>query len=352
MVNCFYVLLAMLLFGVMPLAGCQQRPTPKASVEQLHVMVSIAPQKYFVERIGNGYVIVNVMVPPGAEPHTFEPKPAQLKALSHSSAYMRIRIDFESAWMGKIKAANPKMLVVDTTQGIERMPTTAGYQEGGKARTDKSDNLDPHIWLSPPLVRIQAQTIANALMQLDTKHKQVYQANLERFVADIDTLDADIRKSLQGVKHRKFIVFHPSWGYFARDYGLEMIPIQIGGQEPRAAELATLITKAKTEDIKVVFAEPEFSTQSAETIAREIGGEVLLLNPLSPDWLNNLRTVADTFAKVLNQDRRIQNSEVRSQESGDRRQKTEVLGSLHPTPYTLHPTPYTLFITHPSPLTL
>jgi zinc transport system substrate-binding protein len=315
MVNRFYVLLAMLLFGAMPLAGCQQRPTPKTSVEQLHVMVSIAPQKYFVERIGNGYVTVNVMVPPGAEPHTFEPKPAQLKALSHSSAYMRIRIDFESAWMDKIEAANPKMLVVDTTQGIKRMPMTAGYQEEGEqTHTDKGENFDPHIWLSPPLVKVQAQTIANALVQLDAKHKQVYQANLERFLAEIDTLDADIRKALQGA-NRKFIVFHPSWGYFARDYGLEMIPIQVGGQEPSAAELGALITKAKKEGIKVVFAEPEFSTQSADTIAREIGGEVLLLNPLSPDWLNNLRTVANTFAKVLSQDRRIQNSEFRSRNS-------------------------------------
>lgn len=174
-------------------------------------------------------------------------------------------------------------------------------------------------------------------MQLDAKHKQVYQANLERFVADIDTLDADIRKSLQGVKHRKFIVFHPSWGYFARDYTLEMIPIQVGGQEPSAAELGALITKAKQEGIKVVFAEPEFSTQSADTIAREIGGEVLLLNPLSPDWLNNLRTVANTFTKVLNQGRRIQKSEVRSQESG----------------VTLHSTPCSSLLTpHPSTLTV
>ena len=318
MVNRFYVLLAMLLLGLMPLAGCQQRPIHKNSIEQLHVMVSIAPQKYFVERIGNEYVTVNMMVPPGAEPHTFEPKPAQLKALSHSSAYMRIRIDFESAWMDKIKAANPKMLIVDTTQGIQRMPMTADYHEEGKAHTDQGENLDPHIWLSPPLVKVQARTIANALIQLDAKHKQVYQANLERFLADIDTLDADVREALEGVKNRKFIVFHPSWGYFARDYGLEMIPIQVGGQEPSAAELGALITKAQQEGIKVVFAEPEFSTQSADTIAREIGGQVLLLNPLSSDWLNNLRTVANTFAKVLSQGRRIHNSEFRSQKSGVR----------------------------------
>jgi zinc transport system substrate-binding protein len=97
------------------------------------------------------------------------------------------------------------------------------------------------------------------------------------------------------------MVFHPAWGYFARDYGLEMIPVEIGGQEPSAAELAALVAEAQEEDIKVVFAQPEFSTRAAETIAYEIGGQVLLISPLAPDWLDSLRHVADTFAEVLSQ---------------------------------------------------
>jgi zinc transport system substrate-binding protein len=268
-------------------------------------MVSIAPQKYFVERIGNGYVNVTVMVPPGAEPHTFEPKPEQLKALSQADAYLRIRIDFEDAWMDKIRATNPKMLIVDTTQGIQRLPMAAGQQEEGAGHAEEGENLDPHIWLSPALVKIQAQTIYNALVQLDAPHQTIYQTNLEQFLADINTLDKDIRQSLKGVKSRKFIVFHPGWGYFARDYGLEMIPIEVGGQEPSAAELANLVTQAKQENIRVVFAEPQFSQQAAETIAKEIGGEVLLIDPLSPDWLDNLRQVSDTFTRVLSQSRML-----------------------------------------------
>jgi zinc transport system substrate-binding protein len=160
--------------------------------------------------------------------------------------------------------------------------------------------LDPHIWLSPELAKVQARNIADALAKLDPAHDDEYRANLAAFIADIDELEADIKGTLAEADSDKFIVFHPAWGYFARDFGLEMIPIEIGGQEPSAQELAYLIAEAKEEGIRVVFAQPEFSTEDAETIAREIGGEVLLVSPLAEDWLSNLTRVADTFAEVLN----------------------------------------------------
>lgn len=296
------VIPVLLMLGLLSVVGCAQRSTAPPKPQKLQVTVSIPPQKYFVERIGNGYVTVNVMVPPGAEPHTFEPKPEQLKAISRSSAYLRIQMDFEQAWMDKFIAANPKMLIVDTTQGIQRLPLAGGLQ--GQEKTSAahpSENLDPHIWLSPRLVKVQAQTIYTTLAQLDPTHKAAYQANLQQFLSDIDALDQEIHTTLKGVKNRKFIVFHPSWGYFARDYQLEQIPIEVGGQEPSAAELAALIVRAKQDQIKVVFAEPQFSQKTADTIAKEIGGEVLLIDPLSPNWATNLRTVAQTFSRVLSQ---------------------------------------------------
>lgn len=293
----FYAMTLTVMMGIISLGGCRQSSPTTPTSDKLQVMVSIAPQKYFVEKIGNGYVNVDVMVPAGAEPHTFEPKPQQLKALSRAELYLRIRIDFEEAWMDKIKTANPKMQIVDTTQGIQRLPMST---ERG---TGDTGNVDPHIWLSPSLVKTQARTIYTALTQRDPQHQAIYQANLDRFLTDINLLDRDIRRSLQGVKNRKFIVFHPSWGYFARDYDLTMIPIEAGGQEPSAAELAQLIREAKRDSIKVVFAEPQFSQQTADTISKQIGGEVLLIDPLAPDWLNNLRQVSKTFSKVLSQDR-------------------------------------------------
>ena len=304
MADRLYVFLVALLLGVVSLAGCRQSQTLKSTSEKLQIMVSIAPQKYFVERIGGDYVTANAMVPSGAEPHTFEPKPEQLRKLSQVNAYIRIRVDFEEAWMNKFAGVNPNMLIVDTTEGIERMPMTAhDHEEGEERHAGEGENLDPHIWLSPRLVKVQARRIYDALLQLDSDREIVYKQNLERFLADIDKLDADIRKTLAGMHNRKFIVFHPAWGYFARDYGLEMIPVEVGGTEPSAAELAALITEAKQDKIRVIFAEPQFSKKAAETIASEIGAEVLFIDPLSPNWLDNLRNVVNTFAKVLSQGR-------------------------------------------------
>ena len=266
------------------LAGCGQNATPAAPAA-LHVTVSILPQRYFVERVGGEYVAVNVMVEPGASPATYEPLPEQLRALSVADVYFSIGVPFENAWLERFASVNENLLFVDTTQGIERL--------------GEPGNPDPHIWLSPALVKVQAQTIYETLAQLDPAHQGAYQANLKSFLADIDALDADIRETLIGVENRKFMVFHPSWGYFARDYGLEQLPVEVGGQEPSAAELAALVAGAKQEGIKVIFAQPEFSTRSAETLAQEIGGEVLLISPLAPDWLDNLRRVAETFAENM-----------------------------------------------------
>ena len=281
----------LLLLGLL-LAGCGDEPDAQA--DALQVTVSIVPQQYFLERIGGDRVSVNVMVLPGENPATYEPKPEQLKALSKSAVYFRVGVAFENAWMDRIRAANQDMLIVDTRQGIGLLPIAAHDDHG-----EGEGNLDPHIWLSPDLVRVQARTIRDALVQVDPDHQDAYEANLVAFEAALDGLKTDIAQELAGVTHRKFMVFHPSWGYFAKDFGLEMVPIEIGGQEPSAAELAELISEAQSEDIKVIFAQPEFSTRPAETIAKQIGGKVLLISPLAYDWENNLRSVADTFGQVL-----------------------------------------------------
>ncbi|GAB4302112.1 MAG: zinc ABC transporter substrate-binding protein [Oscillatoriaceae cyanobacterium] len=316
-------LVAVTLLGlaVMPLGGCRSvaptvpteatasMPDTSTSREKVQVTVSIPPQKYFVERIGGDRVTVNVMVEPGANPHTYEPKPQQLKMLAASKAYFRIGVEFESAWMDRIKAANRSLQVVDTAEGVELLPMVAHHHhedeagehhEGEKAETDGGpETTDPHIWLSPPLVKQQAEKVYGVLVKLDPNGESVYQANLDKFIADIDALDRDIRSTLAGVKTRKFMVFHPSWAYFAKAYNLEMIPIEVGGTEPSAAELGQLIERAKKDGIKVIFAQPEFSTKSAKTIAQAIGGEVILLDTLTPDWLENMRHVTDKLARVM-----------------------------------------------------
>ena len=273
-------------------------PVTAQDDDALQVTVSILPQQYFVERIGGDRVAVNVMVEPGESPGTYEPTAQQLTALSESAAYFSIDVPFERAWLDRIADANPDMLMVDTTHGIQRV----GIGDHGVDLPDGYEtppNADPHIWLSPVLVAQQADTIYQFLAALDPANRDFYRENLDAFLADIAMLQDDIRATLEGVESRNFIVFHPAWGYFADDFDLTMIPVEVGGQEPSASELADVIRQAQDLNATVVFAQPEFSTTAAETIASQIGGEVMLISPLNPNWLENMQNVAATFADVL-----------------------------------------------------
>jgi zinc transport system substrate-binding protein len=305
------MLLGMVILAL--LAGCALTPAaPGAEGEAadvLHVTVSVPPQQYFVERIGGSRVRVTSMVPAGTEPHTYEPSAAQMRALSQADLYLTIGEGFEQTWMDRFRSINPDMQVVATHAGIERVPEVDHGHEDGAPEDDEHEDddehendertLDPHIWVAPRLVAVQAQTIHAAIVALDPAHQAEYDTNLAAFLADIETLDAEIRASLDGAPRRRFIVFHPAWGYFARDYGLEQIPVEVGGQEPSASELAEVIRLAREEGIRVILAQPEFSTVAAETIAHEIDGEVLLVSPLAQDWLDNMRRVQQAFATAL-----------------------------------------------------
>lgn len=271
----------------------------------LQVTVSIVPQEYFVKRIGGDRVSVNAMIQPGTDPHTYEPKPEQLKTTARSQAYFKIGVSLEDAWKDRLNSVNQQMLIVDTSQGVDKIPLTAEHnhdhdhdhnhdQDHAKAKTEQAgkNTLDPHIWLSPKRVKAQAETIYQTLAQLDPGQEAIYRANFEKFSQELDALDQEIRQNLAGIKNKKFMVFHPEWGYFAQDYGLEMIAIEIDGNEPSAAQLSQLIKQAKKENIKVIFTQPEFSQKSAETIAREIGGQVIPISAFDENWSENLRQVS------------------------------------------------------------
>jgi zinc transport system substrate-binding protein len=276
---------------------------PALAADPLPVFVSINPQKYFVQQIGKDLVSIQVLVPPGASPATYEPKPRQMADLSKTKTYFAIGVPFENAWLDKIAAANPDMTVVHTDDGIEKIPMASHRHdaEGAhhEAGTHEHRGLDPHIWLSPPLVKIQAGTIMNTLQKLDPSHRAEYQNNYRQFVAQIDELHNELKMVFENEQGLQFMVFHPSWGYFAQAYGLRQMPVEIEGKDPKPAQLKALIEHAKEEGIKVIFVQPQFSTKSAQLVAREIGGQVAVANPLAGDWLANLRDVAQKFKAAL-----------------------------------------------------
>jgi zinc transport system substrate-binding protein len=276
--------------------------------ERIPVFVSIAPQKFFVQQIGKDLVDVQVMVSPGASPATYEPKPSQMAALATSKVYFAIGVPFEDVWLPKIASANPEMKVVHTDRGITRIPmATLAHHEGGSEQRAKDKpvghtghgRLDPHIWLSPPLVKIQARTILAALEEIDPGHKDFYAANFRQFSTAIDRLDTELRQIFAGKQGLRFMVFHPSWGYFAQAYALIQVPIEIEGKNPKPTQLKDLIEHARENGIRMVFVQPQFSSRSAALVAREIGGQVAFADPLSENWIANLRQVAVKFKTAL-----------------------------------------------------
>ncbi len=267
---------------------------------RIKVFVSILPQAYFVERVGGEHVDVSVMVGPGQSPATYEPRPKQMAELNKARLYFRIGVPFENVWMERISTANPTMPVIDTRRGIELLSMKAHHRHDDEAHHHHGDGMkDPHIWLSPRLVKIQAETMCAALTAEDLVYRSYYESNLRAFQADLDQLDSEISEILKPIKTRKFMVFHPALGYVARDYVLEEIPIQRHGKEPSAKILADLIEQAKEEGIKVVFVQQQFGHASAEMMARAIGGKVVYIDPLAKDYLENMRKIAETFVKVM-----------------------------------------------------
>ncbi|MBN1907150.1 MAG: zinc ABC transporter substrate-binding protein [Deltaproteobacteria bacterium] len=269
------------------------------------IFVTIEPQRYFVQQIGGDFVDCQVMVPTGADAHTYEPKPRQMAALSGARLYFATGIEFEEANLDKIISINPTIKVVHIDEGIKKIPMKSHHHEGdrhseaGKEARHEKRSLDPHIWLSPPLVKIQAASILKGLNEIDPAHKDEYEANYKNFISSVEQLDAELKALFKEKSGMKFIVFHPAWGYFAENYGLEQVPVEIEGKEPKPAQLKELISHARENNIKVIFAQPQFSVKSAKVVASEIGGEVIFADPMAYEWLTNLRNVADKFREAL-----------------------------------------------------
>ena len=279
------------------------------------VSVSILPQQYFVKQIAGDAVEVNVMVGKGADPHTYEPKPKQMTALEKSDLYFAIGIEFEEAWLPKFQKSYPNLKIVKTDAGVEKIKFEGHHEHADHdhhdAKHEHADHdakhehkhehaghdhhdhehhhgeFDPHIWLDPVSVKVQAKNIAAALSEKYPENKALFEANLAKFEARLDKLDGFIKSTLSNVKNREFIVYHPSWGYFAKRYDLEQIAIEVEGKEP------------KEHGVKVIFVAPQFSKKAAQTIAKESGASVVEIDQLPLDWDAELRKTAQILSKSL-----------------------------------------------------
>jgi len=221
-----------------------------------------------------------------------------MRTLSRSILYFQNgNIPIETNWVKRVAESEPSITLVDTSKGIELIPGT--NEEDGK-KHDHS-GFDPHTWLSPKNVKIIVQKIYQAVMKMEKNpaNRQTYEKNYLRFISDIDTLDREFSSLLAPYKNRKFMVFHPAWGYFARDYHVQQLPIEVEGKSPSMADFREAIDIAKKENIHIIFIQKQTDTHVARAVADEINGQVVVLDPLSEDWFKNMKQIAVTLSQTL-----------------------------------------------------
>lgn len=281
----------LLIPALLMISSCNQGGNERNSQTSNTVLVSILPYKFFVEQIAGDKLNTLVLIPPGTTPHVYDPTPRQMAEISKADIYFfNGHLSFEQSWLKKITDSHAHLSMVNLNKGIELIGghncENPGHDHGN----------DPHTWLSPKNGKIIAGNIYHALTEKYPEHEDVFRKNFNSLLQDIGKLDRQIRDILSETDSRKFMIFHPSLSYFARDYNLEQIPIELEGKEPSPSQLRASIDRAKNEGLKTILIQKEFDSDNATIIAREIDGNVVQVDPLSENWLTNLLDIAEKIS--------------------------------------------------------
>ena len=315
-----FMVLAVIMITLAGTGGCtrNQRPVPRIA------FTSILPQKDFVEHIAGNRFEVHALVGPGQSPHSYTPTPAQMARLSEAAVLFRTGVEFEEGILPRLRKSLPNLLIVDLRATIVLRDMTAQEAHHHHHRDDEDPfddedhkhanhdharhpthqhgharGKDPHIWLSPRLVKIQAATIANTLAMLDEEARETYLNNQEKFVAQLDALHAELQQLLGPFKGKELFVFHPAFGYFADEYGLRQRAVETGGKEPGAQALARLLDAAALHRPGAIFVQPQYSEKSARVLAAQIGCAVVPINPLPERYLPEMRRMGEAIRASL-----------------------------------------------------
>jgi zinc transport system substrate-binding protein len=264
------------------------------STSERIITVSIAPFKYFVEAIGGDDFKVNVMVPAGSDPHIYEPFPEQINKLRKSEGYISNGyLGFEMNWLDRFYETNKSMKRLSLGESIN--PLVSGHQHEG----EHVEGADPHYWVSPKCAMIMAQSVRDFLSELNPSRSIKYEANYQSFITKIQDLDKKAQELFSNVQMRSFMIYHPNLAYIARDYNLEEIPVEFEGKEPPPSRLKELIDHARLAGVKTIFVQREYDTKNAKAIAKEIGAELKIIDPLSEDWLNSTSDILTALSNSL-----------------------------------------------------
>lgn len=278
-------------------AACSGPATP--ADDKIRVAVSVPPQAWLVDRVGGERVEVEVMLPPGSSPATYEPSPRQRLAFDRARVLVEVGhpdFPFEKRHLEKWIAGHSGLEVVDMAQGVDFLP--AGEEDD---HPHPEGETDPHLWLSPPVMASAARRVEQALARIDSGHAAFYASRLAALLSDVEDLDRELAETFAGLERRRFLVQHPAWGYFAAHYELEQTAIESGGKEPGPASLVALAERARRDGVRVIFTQRGISDRAARALAREIGARVVEVDPLAYDWLDNLRRVAAALRQALDE---------------------------------------------------
>jgi zinc transport system substrate-binding protein len=293
---------SLVLFGIVfaCFAGC----IDDTSSDSIGLLVTIVPQAEMIEYIGGEYVDVTIMVPPGQSPHSFEPTSEQMIKVAQATAYFKVGsgVEFEIAHMDTILEQNSDLKVFDCSEEINVISFDEHYGKEGHheeeeehEHEDEHDHggTDPHIWTSPVNFKKMAEVVYNGLVEIDSNHQEKYYTNYQAYISKLDNLNTNVSNMIKPYEGRSFMVYHPAWGYFGDTYNLKMIAIEDEGKQPGPAGIDAIISQAIDENITVIFVAPQFDTSSAETIADEIGGNVVFANPLMSNYEETITKLAE-----------------------------------------------------------
>jgi zinc transport system substrate-binding protein len=289
--------------ALMLLAGCTSSSDNRSTDGRLPVFAGIPPLAYLVEQIGGEHVRVDVLVRPGQDPHTFEPTPRQVMALGKAAIFFKIDMPFENVLLEKARENGRRLEIVDATQGITKRkmdaPCCVSTADGNHDHGEAAGEPDPHVWLSPSLLKVMAQNIAAALSKADPANQRDYQRNLAMLAERLDQVDQHARQMLAPYRGRSFYAFHPGFGYFADAYGLKEEAIEAGGREPTSRQLRALIEEAKADGVKTVFIQPQFDPKSVQVVADAIGGRVVPIDGLAKNAIADIEDIAAKIEKAM-----------------------------------------------------
>lgn len=284
----FFIISLFLLFSSSALAQNADAP--------LKICVTIPPQKNFVEKIGEKRINVTVMLPAGGNLHSFEPKPSKMISLEKAHLYVIAGDPSEAVWIKRFSSGRPNLKIIDPLQGITLAPPV---QDTHKHDEKEHNDADLHTWLSPKLVTLQAINIHKALCEADPEGKKEYDVNLKKFLDEIVTLEKQLKEIISRIPEnkRRFLCLHPSYGYFAKEFGLTQIPIEAEGKEPKPRQLAETVSKALALDIKIILVQPGFSNKIAQVVAEKLGATIVNADPMAENWAANLLQLAENLEK-------------------------------------------------------